>query len=111
MGETDDRTESEGKGLFIIRNDQRLPSTRLISGCRYFRESSSATQPVAFRLKCRTKAAHPHRKGPLAMDKTVEVIALYASATQNALVTLSKCLMDNGALKPGQFSSVFKSDT
>jgi hypothetical protein len=33
------------------------------------------------------------------MDKTVEVIALYASATQNALVTLSKCLMDNGALK------------
>jgi hypothetical protein len=42
------------------------------------------------------------------MDKTVEVIALYASATQNALVTLSKCLMDNGALKPGQFSSAIK---
>jgi hypothetical protein len=34
------------------------------------------------------------------MDKTVEVIALYASATQNALVTLS--------LKPGQFSSAIK---
>jgi hypothetical protein len=42
------------------------------------------------------------------MDKTVEVIALYASATQNALVTLSKCLMENGALKPGQFSSAIK---
>ena len=42
------------------------------------------------------------------MDKTVEVIALYASATQNALVTLSKCLMENGALKPGQFSSANK---
>jgi len=42
------------------------------------------------------------------MDKTVEVIALYASATQNALVTLSKCLTDNGALKPVQFSSAIK---
>ena len=29
-------------------------------------------------------------------------------ATQNALVTLSKCLTDNGALKPGQFSSAIK---
>ena len=42
------------------------------------------------------------------MDKTVEVIALYASATQNALAILTKCLMDNGALEPGQFSSAIK---
>ena len=42
------------------------------------------------------------------MDKTVEVIALYASATQNAFVILSKCLMNNGALQPGQFSSAIK---
>jgi hypothetical protein len=27
---------------------------------------------------------------------------------QRALVTLSKCLTDNGALKPGQFSSAIK---
>jgi hypothetical protein len=47
-------------------------------------------------------------EGARAMDRTVEVIAFYASATQNALVTLSKCLMDDGALKPGQFSSAIK---
>ncbi|MFZ0095292.1 MAG: hypothetical protein WB540_16590 [Pseudolabrys sp.] len=37
------------------------------------------------------------------------VAALYAGATQNAFVVLAKCLVDNGALKPGQFSSAIKS--
>ncbi|MGA8821676.1 MAG: hypothetical protein WB613_02500 [Pseudolabrys sp.] len=37
------------------------------------------------------------------------VAALYAGATQNAFVVLAKCLVDNGALKPGQFSSAMKS--
>ena len=35
--------------------------------------------------------------------------AAYASATQNAFVVLVKCLMDNGALRPGQFSTAIKS--
>ena len=34
--------------------------------------------------------------------------AAYAGATQNAFVVLVKCLMDNGALKPGQFSTAIK---
>jgi hypothetical protein len=34
--------------------------------------------------------------------------AVYASITQNAFVILTKCLMNNGALKPGQFSSAIK---
>ena len=34
---------------------------------------------------------------------------VYANATQNAFVVLVKCLTDNGALKPGQFSTAIKS--
>jgi len=34
--------------------------------------------------------------------------AVHASITQNAFVILTKCLMNNGALKPGQFSSAIK---
>ena len=44
------------------------------------------------------------------MDPQILAVAsLYASATQNAFVILTKCLMNNGALKPGQFSSALKS--
>jgi|SoiMethySBSTD1v2_1073268.scaffolds.fasta_scaffold2717580_1 hypothetical protein len=60
MGEVDERTESDGKGLFIIATVRRSPSTRLGSGCRYFRESSSASHLMALRLKCRTRP--PHRQ-------------------------------------------------
>ena len=34
---------------------------------------------------------------------------VYANAPQNAFVVLVKCLMDNGALKLGQFSTAIKS--
>jgi membrane-bound lytic murein transglycosylase len=44
------------------------------------------------------------------MDPQLLAVAtLYAGATQNAFVVLAKCLVDNGALKPGQFSSAIKS--
>jgi hypothetical protein len=35
-------------------------------------------------------------------------LAYNASATQNALVILAKCLMNNGALKPGQYQNAIK---
>jgi hypothetical protein len=38
----------------------------------------------------------------------LKALALYASATQNAFVILAKCLMNNGALKPGQFPKALK---
>ena len=42
------------------------------------------------------------------MDATRELIALEASASRCALATLAKCLLDSGALKPGQFSRALK---
>jgi hypothetical protein len=44
-----------------------------------------------------------------AMSHELQAVALFASATQNALVILAKCLMNNGALKPGQFPNALKS--
>jgi hypothetical protein len=38
----------------------------------------------------------------------MKALALYSSATQNAFVILAKCLMNNGALKPGQFPKALK---
>jgi hypothetical protein len=38
----------------------------------------------------------------------MKALALHASATQNAFVILAKCLMNNGALKPGQFPKALK---
>jgi hypothetical protein len=38
----------------------------------------------------------------------LKALALYASATQNAFLILAKCLMNNGALKPGQFPKALK---
>jgi len=35
-------------------------------------------------------------------------LAYIASASQQALVILAKCLMNNGALRPGQFSAALK---
>jgi hypothetical protein len=35
-------------------------------------------------------------------------LAFIASASQNAFVALVKCLMKNGALKPGQFPAALK---
>jgi hypothetical protein len=43
------------------------------------------------------------------MDPSLGVAMLYANATQNAFVVLAKCLLNNGALKQGQFSSAIKS--
>ena len=63
MDEADNRMETEGKGLFIIRNGQKV-SPRLGSGCRYFRESSSVTHPMALRLKCRIRPPASHRDIP-----------------------------------------------
>jgi membrane-bound lytic murein transglycosylase len=36
------------------------------------------------------------------------IAAAYASTTQNAFVILTKCLVNNGALQPGQVSSAIK---
>jgi hypothetical protein len=36
------------------------------------------------------------------LSPEMKALALTASATQNAFVILAKCLMNNGALKPGQ---------
>jgi hypothetical protein len=41
-------------------------------------------------------------------DPALKAVALYASATQNALVILTKCLLNNGALNVGQFSGALK---
>jgi hypothetical protein len=38
----------------------------------------------------------------------LKLVALHASATQSALVILAKCLMNNGALLPGQFPNALK---
>jgi hypothetical protein len=40
--------------------------------------------------------------------RLVERIALQSSAIQNAFAILTKCLLNNGALKPGQFSAALK---
>jgi hypothetical protein len=42
------------------------------------------------------------------VEPALEVAALYANATQIAFVILAKCLLNNGALKPGQFASAIK---
>ena len=40
---------------------------------------------------------------------TQKVIGNVSNAFTQALVTLDKCLLNNGALKPGQFSEALKS--
>jgi hypothetical protein len=45
---------------------------------------------------------------PEDLTPEMKAVALIASATQNALVILSKCLMNNGALKPGQYPKALK---
>lgn len=45
---------------------------------------------------------------PEPLTPEMKALALYASATQNALVIMAKCLMNNGALRPGQFSNALK---
>ena len=42
------------------------------------------------------------------MDLGFGAATVYAGATQNALAILAKCLVDNGALKPGQFSAAIR---
>ena len=42
------------------------------------------------------------------MDPGFGAAMAYAGATQNALAILAKCLMDNGALKPGQFPAAIR---
>ena len=42
------------------------------------------------------------------LSPEMKALALTASATQNALVILAKCLMNNGALGPGQFPKALK---
>jgi hypothetical protein len=56
MDDADNRMEPDGKGLFIIRNGQKVAKYEagkwvpLRSG-----ESSSVTHPMALRLKCRIR--------------------------------------------------------
>ena len=42
------------------------------------------------------------------MKDAFEAIAYSNNATHQALAVLTKCLVNNGALKPGQFSSALK---
>jgi len=37
-----------------------------------------------------------------------QALALVMNATQQALASLNKCLLNNGALRPGQFSGAIK---
>ena len=62
-----------------------------------------------FPVFSRMAYSFPDHRGASEMDPTLKALALYTSATQNALVILAKCLMNNGALKPGQFSAALKS--
>jgi hypothetical protein len=43
------------------------------------------------------------------MSDPYEAIALTQNANVQAFVMLAKCLMNNGALKPGQFQAAIKS--
>jgi hypothetical protein len=43
------------------------------------------------------------------MDQALEALALHANATKIAFAILTKCLLNNGALRPGQFSAALKS--
>jgi hypothetical protein len=43
------------------------------------------------------------------MEPGLEAVALYASANKTALVILAKCLLNNRALRPGQFANALKS--
>ena len=42
------------------------------------------------------------------LSPEMKALAYNSSAIQNALVILAKCLMNNGALKPGQFPNALK---
>jgi hypothetical protein len=42
------------------------------------------------------------------LSPEMKALALLSSATQNAFVILAKCLMNNRALKPGQFPKALK---
>ena len=41
-------------------------------------------------------------------DQTLQAMSLLMNGTQHALVSLNKCLLNNGALKPGQLSGAIK---
>jgi hypothetical protein len=41
-------------------------------------------------------------------DQTLETLALYANGTRVAFAILNKCLQNNNALRPGQFSAALK---
>ena len=43
------------------------------------------------------------------MTPEIQALALHVSATKTAITILVKCLMNNGALRPGQFPSALKS--
>ena len=42
------------------------------------------------------------------MDPGFGVAMVYAGATQHAFAILAQCLVDNGVLKPGQFSAAIR---
>jgi hypothetical protein len=41
-------------------------------------------------------------------EKTLETVSRIANGLSQALVSLNKCLLNNGALKPGQFAASLK---
>jgi hypothetical protein len=54
MGEADNRTESDGKGLFIIRNGQKIAKYE----AGKWVPLKFVTHPMALRLKCRTRPSY-----------------------------------------------------
>src|SRR5262249_31845690 len=56
------------------------------------------------------RAATPprHTTGETQMDPGFGVAMVYAGATQHAFAILAQCLVDNGVLKPGQFSAAIR---
>jgi hypothetical protein len=41
-------------------------------------------------------------------DQTLQAMSLLMNGTQQAMVSLHKCLLNNGGLKPGQLSGAIK---
>jgi hypothetical protein len=52
--------------------------------------------------------ASPDKREKHQMDPGFGAAMVYAGATQNAFAILAKCLMENGALKPGQFPAAIR---
>ena len=60
MDDADNRMEPDGKGLFIIRNGQKVAKYEAGKWVP-LRSASSVTHPMALRLKCRIRPPESRR--------------------------------------------------